>query len=107
LASDTTSSNGTEQFGVNCVVNASPSAIGADPVQVPSSSFSYGVCGDGTHTWYNQTGKYRYNSGETLVSAPKSSGETDYTATFMANISNTTPGGTYTGSLTLVATGTY
>jgi hypothetical protein len=112
LATDTASSAGTEQFGVNTVLNTS-AGQGADPVQVPSSSFSYGVAGDGgTGTFgttrpYTIPDKYRYVAGETVASAPKSSGETDYTMTFMANQGNTTPSGHYSGSMTLVATGTY
>ncbi len=112
LTSDTASSVGNEQFGVNVVRNTS-AAVGADPAQVPGSSFSYGVAGDGSTGTYGTTrpytisDKWRYNSGETIASAPKSSGETDYTLTFMANISTLTPGGQYSGNLTLVATGTY
>lgn len=113
LTTDTASAAGTEQFGINLRTNTSPTTVGADPVQVPSSTFSYGVAGDGVTGTYGTTrpytipGNFRYNSGETIASAPKSSGETDYTMTLMANISTTTPGGNYTGPLTIVATGTY
>ena len=112
LTTDTASSTGTEQFGLNTVLN-SVAGVGANPVQVPSSSFSYGVAGDGTTGAFGSTrpytisDKYRFNSGDTIASAPSSSGETDYTATFMANISNLTPGGTYQANLVLVATGTF
>ena len=112
LATDTASIVGTEQFGVNTVLNTS-AGVGADPVQTPSGSFSYGVAGDGATGTYGTTrpytvpDKWRFNSGETVASAPKSSGQTDYTMTFLANMSNTTPGGKYTGNITLVATGTY
>jgi hypothetical protein len=111
LASDTASAAGTEQFGLNCVANASPVAVGADPIQSQNNTgtviFGFGSAGTGVGTAYAQTGKYRFNSGETIASAPKSSGKTDYTATFLANISNTTPGGAYQAGITLVATGTY
>jgi hypothetical protein len=112
LATDTASSAGVEQFGINLVLN-STSGVGADPVQVPSSGFSYGVAGDGatgtygTNRPYTVPEKWRYVAGETVASAPKSSGETDYTMTFMANISNVTPGGKYQGNLSVVATGTF
>lgn len=112
LTTDTASSVGTEQFGVNTVLNTS-AAVGANPAQVPSGSFSYGVAGDGVTGTYGTTrpytisDKWRFNSGEVVASAPKSSGETDYTMTFLANMSTTTPGGKYTSTLELVATGTY
>ena len=105
--------NNTEQFGLNVVNNTSPVTVGTNPAQVPSSSFSYGVAGDGvtgtygTNRPYTVNGRYRFVSGETVASAPKSSGETDYTITFLANMSPSTPGGRYSGGLQIVATGTY
>ena len=112
LTTDTASVPGTEQFGFNTVLN-SVAGVGANPVQVPSSSFSYGVSGDGTTGAFGSTrpytisDKYRFVPSDIIASAPKSSGETDYTATFMANISNSTPGGTYQGNIVFVATGTF
>lgn len=112
LTTDTASAATTEQFGINTRANSSP-AIGADPVQLPDATFSFGVSGDGITGTYGTTrpytvpNKWRYNSGETIASAPKSSGATRYTVSFLANISSTTPGGKYTGGLSIVATGTY
>lgn len=112
LATDTASSAGTEQFGLNTVLNTT-AGVGADPVQVPSSSFSYGVAGDGTTGTYGTTrpytisDKWRFVPGETIASSPKASGETDYTITFMANIQPLTPSGQYVGNIVLCATGTY
>lgn len=113
LSTDTASAATTEQFGINLRANTSPVSVGADPVQVPGSSFSYGAAGNGSTGTYGTTrpytipNNYRYVSGETIASAPKTSGETDYTISFLANISTATPGGKYSGSLILVATGTY
>jgi hypothetical protein len=106
LTTDTASSAGTEQFGINTVYNT-VAGRGANPVQVPSSAFSFGVAGDGTHNYYTQSDKYRFNSGETIASSPKTSGDTTFTVTFLANMSTTTPGGVYSGNLDLVATGTF
>lgn len=106
LTTDTASSAGSEQFGLNTVRNT-VAGQGANPVQLPSSTFSFGVAGDGTHNFYTQSDKYRFNSGEVVASAPKTSGDTQYTLTFMANISNLTPGGAYNGGLSIVATGRY
>ncbi|HEY2003901.1 MAG TPA: hypothetical protein VGH44_02190 [Candidatus Saccharimonadia bacterium] len=109
---------GTEQFGINLVADRSP----VDPVPgsadpaCQATGFCYGVAGDGITGTYGSTrpytvgglsAAYRYVSGETVASGPKSSGETDYTVTFLANISTLTPSGGYSGSMTLVATGTY
>ena len=109
LASDTASVNGSEQFGINMVANTSPVTVGANPVQDQSgtTTFGFGRAGTGAGTPYAQTNLYRYVSGETIASAPKSSGITNYTMSFMANISTSTPGGKYSGPMTLICTGTY
>jgi hypothetical protein len=103
LATPTASSAGTEQFGINLVANTSPTTFGANPVQVPSSSFSFGAAASG----YNTTNLYKYVSGNTIVEATKQSGQTDFTISMIANIANTTPGGQYTTSFNLVVIGTY
>lgn len=103
MSSATASSAGTEQFGVNLVANTSPTSFGADPLQVPSSSFSFGQAANG----YDTTNTYKYVSGNTIAKSTQSSGETDYTIAYIANIANNTPGGSYSGSQTLVCTGTY
>jgi hypothetical protein len=96
------STPGTEQFGINLVANSSPS-VGASPVQVPSTAYSFGVAATG----YDTANTYKYNNGDIIASAPKSSGETDYTISYIMNISNVTPGGTYTTAQSLVATATF
>jgi hypothetical protein len=104
--------NGTEQFGVNLVANTSPVSVGSIPI-CQAAGFCYGVSGDnstgtyGTNRPYTVDGRYRYVQGETVASGPKSSGETDYTITFMANQGNATPSGHYSGTIQVVATGTY
>jgi hypothetical protein len=103
LSSPTASAAGTEQFGINLMANTSPTTFGADPVQMPSSTFSFGAAAAG----YNTTNLYKYVNGDTIAQAIKSSGETDYTISFIANKAATTQGGQYTTSLNLVATGTY
>lgn len=97
------STPGTEQFGINLVANTSPAAFGANPVQVPTSDFSFGIAESG----YNTPNNYRYNSGDVIASAPESSGKTDFTVSYIANSSNTTPAGSYTGKQTFICTGTY
>ncbi len=105
----TGSTTGTEQFGINLVQNltsCSPPApvnFGANPVQVPSSSFSYGIASTG----YDACGKFKYVNGDTIAQSSSSSGETDYTISYIMNISSSTPGGTYTTNQSIVATSTY
>lgn len=115
LNSPTPPSIGNEQFGINLVANSCPSnapttglgscsgGFGADPVQVPDSSFSNGAVAAG----YNTTNSYKYVNGDTIASSSTSSGETDFTVSYMFNISDVTPGGTYIFNHVLVATSTY
>lgn len=102
MAANAASSPGTEQFGINLVDNSSPN-VGADPAQVPNSSFSYGEAASN----YDTANSFRYVNGETIALAPESSGQTDYTISYLVNVATTTAGGTYTGSQTIVCTGTY
>lgn len=90
------SSTGTEQFGINLKANATPS-IGSNP------SGGAGVAASG----YGIADSFKYNSGDTIASAPKSSAQTNYTVSYIANAASTTPGGAYTGTLTFICTGTY
>ena len=113
LATDTASSAGTEQFGINLVHNT-VAGKGTDPQELPDSTFSFGKAGNncaggtyGTTCPYTIPDKYTYNNGDVIASSPKTSGDTKYTITFLANISNTTTAGHYTGSIDLVATGTF
>lgn len=94
---------GVEQFGLNLVANTSPHIFGAPPVQVPDSTFSFGAVASG----YDQSNKFKYVKGDTIAQSAKSTGETDYTASFIYNISDLTPDGLYTFNGTLVATSTY
>ena len=102
-SSPTASAIGTEQFGINLVSNTSPVAFGADPVQRPDSTYSFGAAATG----YNTANFFKYVKGDTVAQSTKSSGETDYTVSYIYNISNVTPEGTYSFNHILVATSTY
>lgn len=97
------SQEGVEQFGINLVANTQPVVYGAFPVQVPSSDFSSGDASSN----YNTPNQYRYVEGESIAAAGESSGRTDYTISYIINVSNDTPGGTYTTNQTILCTGTY
>jgi hypothetical protein len=93
---------GTEQFGINLKANAAPS-VGADPVQVPDSSFSYGS----PTTNYNTANEFMYANNDAIAQSSSSTGETDYTISMILNVSNVTPGGQYTGSYNAVVVPVY
>lgn len=99
----TASDSGSEQFGINLVANTSPVSFGSDPAQVPDSSFSYGQVASG----YDTANQYKYVKGDTVAYSDKSSGETDYTISYIFNITNLTPGGVYKLHQVLVATATF
>lgn len=103
MNSTAASSAGTEQFGINLVANTSPATFGADPVQIPDNTFSFGSAASN----YNSANNFRYNSGDTIAQATKSSGQTNYTISYIVNAATTTPGGSYSGNQALVCTGTY
>ncbi len=100
MAATGTSSPGFEQFGINLVANTSPQSIGANPNQ---GQFGLGIAAVN----YNTPNNYRYVDGETIASAPKSSGQTDFTITYIVNVGALTPGGTYSTDQSLIVVGTY
>lgn len=91
---------GIEQFGVNLVANTLPVSVGANP---DNDEFGFGEAAPN----YATSNQYRYVSGETVAKAPKSSGETIYTLSYLVNVGSLTPGGKYTSDQTLIVTGTY
>ena len=93
---------GTEQFGMNLKDNSTPN-IGAEVVQIPDSSFSYGYASSG----YDTVNNFRYNTGDTIAQSDSSSGQTDYTISYIVNISPITEAGLYVFSQDLVVVGTY
>lgn len=102
MSSNAASFIGSEQFGINLKDNSTPD-IGAEPVQTPSGTFSFGV----PTANYGTANSFRYVPGEAIATAPKSSGQTDYTVSYIINTAVTTPGGKYAGNQTLLCTGTY
>lgn len=103
-----TSTPGTEQFGINLTSNnvsgATPTAVfGSGPAQNPDSTYAFGQAASG----YGTPNKFKYTNGDVIAQALKSSGETDYTISYLINISTQTPAGLYQMNQTLVCTGTY
>lgn len=91
---------GTEQFGINLVANTVPSSVGANP---NNGGFGFGIAENN----YDVVNEYRYVSGDIIASAPKSSGKTIYTISYLVNVDSLTPGGQYDSNQTIIVTGTY
>lgn len=120
LGSPGSSTAGTEQFGINVVKNTCPAGapssgngscsgtLGADPSQQPDSTFSFGSAAHNSASdYYDTANKYMYKNGDIIALSSKSTGTTQYTISYLFNISNTTPAGTYTMNQSLVATATF
>ena len=97
------STAGTEQFGINLVANTSPTTFGADPVRSPDNTFSFGL----VSADYNTPNMYKYLKGDTIAYSTSSTSATNYTVSYIFNISDVTPGGSYSMHHVLVATATY
>jgi hypothetical protein len=93
---------GTEQFGINLVANTG-FAGSANPAQLPDSTFSFGAAATG----YNTTDRYKYVNGDIIAASASSSGTTEYTISYITNISNVTGSGVYSMQQSLVATATF
>ncbi len=102
LTTPSTSQPGAEQFGINMVANNNP-AIGANPVQVPSGSTSFGTVEDD----YITPDLFKYVEGDPVASSSTSSGETDYTMSLIMNVSHVTPAGHYSGTYSAVVVPMY
>jgi len=93
---------GVEEFGINLRQNTSP-AIGADPQQIPDSTFSFGTYTTG----YGIADEFRFIEGDIIAESTRSTGKTLYTITMIADISTGTPGGDYYGYLYVNAIPTF
>jgi hypothetical protein len=89
----TASSIGTNQFGLNLKLNATPS-VGSNP------SGGSGTASAG----YNTADSFTFNSGDTVASWTGASNPTTYTTSYIANIDAATPAGSYSTVLNYVAT---
>lgn len=97
------SSVGTEQFGINLVANTSPVSFGSDLQYTPDNTFSFGQISPD----YSSPNLYKYAKNDTIAFSNSSSSATTYTISYIFNVSNVTPGGTYVLHHVLVATATY
>jgi hypothetical protein len=97
LSSPSTSQTNVEQFGINLRANTTPN-VGADPVQVPDSSFSYGM----PTADYDTPNLFKYVPGEIIAQSVTATGETHYKLSYVMNVSNLTPAGRYVADISVV-----
>jgi hypothetical protein len=103
MSTQGSSSVGTEQFGINLRANTSPTTFGADPSQSPDSSFSYGYAAPG----YDTPNQYKFAKNDVIAKSDKSSGQTDFTISYIYNISALSTAGQYVFNQDLVVVATF
>lgn len=94
---------GVEQFGINLVYNDGSPTLGADPVQVPDDTFSYGE----PALAYGQPNIYKYEDGDIIARSDLETGLTEYTMSIIANVATSTPGGRYKTVLVIQVVATF
>lgn len=97
LASQTASSNGTEQFGLNLRDNTTPN-VGADPSGAGSGSYSAN---------YGTADQFRFVDGDIVASNGSATDANTFTASYLVNIGGATEAGTYTATMTYICTATF
>lgn len=83
----------TSQFGLNLRANSTP-AIGNDPAGPGVGQPTAG---------YAQANRFRFESGETIISSPDPDNVRLYTVSYMVNVSATQPAGVYASTITYIA----
>jgi hypothetical protein len=98
--SQASSVQGTAGFGINLKDNATPN-IGAEVTQ------NAGVCA-ALPADYGTVDKYSYvASTTTSLTNQAAPADCTYTVSYVANVSNVTPAGSYTAAITYIASGTF
>jgi hypothetical protein len=103
LSVPTASQAGVEQFGINLAANTNPITFGANPSYTPDATFSFGQVG----LDYSNSDMYKYQKGDVVAFSSQSSSYTNFTISYIFNISHVTPGGSYLFHHVLVATSTF
>src|SRR3990167_10945598 len=97
LATQQTSSTGSEQFGINLKDNTTPN-VGAE------------VSGSGTATAtanYGTADSFRFVTADSVASVAVPTNPNPFTASYIVNVAGTTEAGTYTATMTYIATATF
>jgi hypothetical protein len=106
MTSATTFDSAVEQFGMNLVANTTPVTQGAVPSRQPldNGTFAFGEAAPG----YDTANTYQYNAGDVIArSVTRGYGETDYTISYILNVTPITPAGQYRMEQDLVLTATF
>lgn len=97
LSSQTASSQGSSQFGINLKANTTPSV---------GSNVSGGGSGTATSN-YGTADLFRFVSGDSVASASAPTNSNTYTVSYIANIAGSTLPGSYSTTLTYIATANF
>jgi len=97
LASPTTSSQGTAQFGVNLRGNTTP-LVGSDPAGTGSGAPTSN---------YNTQNSFTFNNADQIATSAGADNFRLFTVSYIANITPVTPPGTYSTTLTYICTATF
>lgn len=97
LATQTASSQGSEQFGVNLKANTTPS-VGSDPAGAGSGAPSAN---------YGTANQFRFVTGDSIATAGAADAFRLYTVSYIANIAALTEPGTYQATFTYICTATF
>lgn len=97
LASQTASSTGTEQFGLNLRDNATPN-VGSDPSGSGGGSYNAN---------YGTADQFRFVTGDTVASSGGATDANAFTVSYLVNVGGATEAGTYTATMTYIATATF
>jgi len=93
-----TSTVGSEQFGINAVANTAPAVGAACSGTAPIAAAATG---------YATANSFLFVSGQTIVSSTAPINTTTCTISYLTNIAGTSEAGSYTSTLTFVATATF
>jgi hypothetical protein len=87
------SQKGVSQFGINLMANTAP-IVGQDVVGPGVATISPG---------YDTQNQFRYQSGDSLVTAPTPADFNKFTVSYIVNVASGQPGGVYATTLTYIA----
>nr|MBP7806991.1 hypothetical protein [Candidatus Saccharibacteria bacterium] len=97
LTTQTASSAGTEQFGLNLRDNATPN-VGSNPSGSGGGSYSAN---------YGTVDQFRFVTADTVASSAGATDANAFTVSYLANVGGATEAGTYTATMTYIATATF
>jgi hypothetical protein len=97
LASQTASTQGSSQFGINLKANTTPS-VGSDPAGAGTANPTSN---------YNTANQFRFVSGDQVASSASADNFRLFTVSYIANVAGNTAAGSYSTTLTYVATATF